>query len=274
MSSSPGHRRPVRPRPQLRLCLEPAGRPSRLRRHRASLFCAYLASVQVEHGPQAARAWIRRCFAAVVAHDYPSWRATEAALDPLKDSDSPLFHLYEFFKRHGIEPKWTVAWKGDVGDKVFKAEVEFCNVRAAGSGRSVKLAKQNAAALALKVGVRLPSSCPSLSARRLCLCSAQAAADARPRPCRRCLENPPLGPRPTPSTPSGSSPTPRPGPSTRLSSDSPLLGILGTRCASRSAGASTSGEGTGEPRRASSACATPSLSRSSDCHVREPDGPA
>lgn len=34
MSSSPGHRRPVRPRPQLRLCLEPAGRPSRLRRHR------------------------------------------------------------------------------------------------------------------------------------------------------------------------------------------------------------------------------------------------
>ncbi|GAA5841572.1 hypothetical protein JCM9279_000693 [Rhodotorula babjevae] len=118
----------------------------------ASLFCAYLASVQVEYGPQAARSWIRKCFTSVVAHDYPKWRATEGALDPRKDIDTPLFHLYEFFKRYDIEPQWTVAWKGAVGDKVFKAELEFCDVRAAGSGRSVKLAKQNAAARALKVG--------------------------------------------------------------------------------------------------------------------------
>lgn len=124
----------------------------------ASLFFSYVASAKVEHGMDAARNWVRKLFRSVLTTEYPIWRAADEALERQQEGNTPLYHLQEYCKKRGYSPRWTVSSKGGVGARVFKAEVEFGTLSAVGSGRSIQLAKQNAATLALKLDVR-----PSLS---------------------------------------------------------------------------------------------------------------
>ncbi|GAA5915211.1 hypothetical protein JCM8208_007711 [Rhodotorula glutinis] len=122
----------------------------------ASLFFSYVASAKVEHGMDAARNWVRKLFRSVLTTEYPIWRAADEALERQQEGNTPLYHLQEYCKKRGYSPRWTVSSKGGVGARVFKAEVEFGTLSAVGSGRSIQLAKQNAATLALKLDDPLP----------------------------------------------------------------------------------------------------------------------
>ncbi|BGP45395.1 hypothetical protein JCM10450v2_001213 [Rhodotorula kratochvilovae] len=117
----------------------------------ASLFRSYVAGMHFQYGLFATRTWIRQCFRSVINHDYADWRTAADHAEKQEAIDTPLQRLNTLCLRRSKNAQWTVTSKGEGLGAVFKADLQVGSIRTSGSGRSVHLAKQNAAILALKL---------------------------------------------------------------------------------------------------------------------------
>ncbi|GAA5864677.1 hypothetical protein JCM3774_006038 [Rhodotorula dairenensis] len=113
----------------------------------AALLRAYLAALHAQEGERFAYQWIRQCLRSVLNTDYNKLREQQkdqarAARD--KEILSPLSHLRNFVRhRPGLEAVWNVAVKGEREE--YRAEVALLGLRAMGTAKTIRMAKQNAA---------------------------------------------------------------------------------------------------------------------------------
>ncbi|GAA6056171.1 hypothetical protein JCM3770_004242 [Rhodotorula araucariae] len=122
----------------------------------AALFRSYVAGMHLEYGLSATRSWIRQCFRSVINHDYADWRAGADIADRQQALDTPLHRLNTLCQRRRKNAQWKISSKGEGQATVYKAELQVGSVKTSGTGRSIQLAKQNAAVVALKLSDSKP----------------------------------------------------------------------------------------------------------------------
>ncbi|GAA5831006.1 hypothetical protein JCM11251_005107 [Rhodosporidiobolus azoricus] len=138
---------------------------------RASLFRSYTAGIHFQHGMQYCRQWMRQLFRSAINEEYEDLRARLAVERRHKTTkekktgpDAAMYNLNEWLKKREVEPTWRVSIKGKIPNQVYKAELSFLGSRFLGGGRTVKAAKNQAAALAMGLRTQT-SSIPDLDTR-------------------------------------------------------------------------------------------------------------